>query len=111
MYLGFSSEQYNPVPVLDISFHILSSFYWERNFSKVKKISPSLLTRQYTLGILFHFCYLTYIVERKCCLVDPRAHKFVNSELFNVVAYLILDSREDEVNLKRFKAACVVYTV
>lgn len=50
-------------------------------------------------------------MERESCLVDPRAHKFVNSKLFNVVAYLILDSREDEVNLKRVKAECVVYTV
>lgn len=50
-------------------------------------------------------------MERESCLVDPGAHEFVNSKLFNIVAYLILDSREDEINLKRFKAECVVYTV
>lgn len=38
------------------------------------------------------------IMERKSCLVDPGAYKFVNPKLFNVVPYLILDPREDKVN-------------
>lgn len=51
-------------------------------------------------------------MERECCLVDPGAHKFVNSKLFNVVAYLILDSREDEVNLKKIQSSvCGLYSV
>lgn len=77
-----------------------------------QEVSPSLLTLEYTLDILFHFCCLTYIMERESCLVDPRAYEFVNPKLFNVVPYLILDPRKNEVNLKRFQNRVgVLYSV
>lgn len=86
-------------------------FYQKRNFSGAKKISSSLLTLEYTLGLLFHFCYLTYIMERESCLVDPGVYKSVNPKLFNIVSYLILDPREDEVNLKGFQnRVCGLYS-
>lgn len=70
---------------------------------KVTTMRPSLLTLECTWGVLFHFCHLTYIVEREGCFVDPGAYELVNPKLFDIVPYLIHDPGEDEVNLKRFQ--------
>ena len=80
------------------SCNMSSSFYQGRN--KFKKVSLS-LTLEYILDILFHFCHLTYIMERESGLVDSRAYEFVNSKLFNIVPYLVHYPRKNEVNLKK----------
>lgn len=75
-----------------------SSFYQGRN--KFKKVSLS-LTLEYILDILFHFCHLTYIMERESGLVDSRVYEFVNPKLFNIVPYWVHYPRKNEVNLKK----------
>lgn len=46
--------------------------------------------------------YLTYIMQRERCLVDSRTDQSVDPKFVNVVHHLVFDSREDEINLKRF---------
>lgn len=51
-------------------------------------------------------------MEWESCLVDPRVYKSVDPKLANIVYQLILDPREDEVNLKRFQnRVCGLYSV
>lgn len=48
------------------------------------------------------FCPLTYIMQRERCLVDSRTDQSIDPKFVNVVHHLVFDSREDEINLKRF---------
>lgn len=90
----------NLVPALDefVIFRYIIFILLRKKLKLGPDDHPPLLTMAYSLVILFRICCLTYIVERESCLVDPRAHKFVNPKLFHVFPYLILDPREDEVN-------------
>lgn len=104
----------NLVPALDefVIFRYIIFILLRKKLKLGPDDYPPLLTMAYSLVISFHICCLTYIVEGESCLVDPRAHKFVNPKLFHVFPYLILDPREDEVNLKRLQnRVCGLHSV
>ena len=91
-----------------VIFHDIISVL-QRKRKKVKKSSPSLFPRS-THGHI-RFCHLTYIMQRERCFVDSRTDQSINPKFVNVVHHLVFDSREDEINLRRFQnRLCVFYS-